>query len=105
MDRTLINGGFWERATFTVPADVSDERVQFYADEYTRRGGKAFEAQGYTILKITPPRVSLSHLVTEEDRRRYDIYYFLRRTPIEMRVEVDEELLPKMVAMGFRSEN
>ena len=101
MERTLRNGGFWERATFTVPSDVSDERVQFYADEYTRRGGKAFEAQGYTILKVTPPRVSFSHLVTEVDRRRYDIYFFLRRTPITMRVQVPEELHPQMRALGF----
>ncbi len=102
MDRTLRDGGFWERATFTVPQDVADERVQFYADEYTRRGGKAFEAQGYTILKVTPPRVSLSHLVTEPDRRRYDIYFFLQRTPMEMRVQVPEELYPQMLARGFR---
>ncbi len=104
MDRSLIDGGFWERATFTVPNDVSDERVQFYADEYTRRGGKAFEAQGYTILKVTPPRVSFSHLVTEADRRRYDIYFFLTRIPTTMRVEVPEELHPQMLKMGF-SEN
>ena len=102
MDRTLRDGGFWERATFTVPIDVSDERVQTYADEYTRLGGKAFEAQGYTILKVTPPRVSFSHLVTEADRRRYDIYFFLRRTPMTMRVQVPEELYPQMLTMGYR---
>ncbi len=102
MDRTLINGGFWERATFTVPLETLDERVQFKADEYTRRAGNVFEAQGYTILKVTPPRVSFSHLVTEADRRRYDIYFFLRRTPITMRVQVPEMLHPQMLAMGYR---
>ncbi|KKM68982.1 hypothetical protein LCGC14_1455460 [marine sediment metagenome] len=102
MDRTLINGGFWERATFTVPKDVSDERVQSYADKYTAKGGKAFEAQGFTVLKVTTPRVSLSHLVTEADRRRYDIYFFLKRKPVEVRVEVPEILHPHMLAKGYR---
>ncbi len=104
MDKSLLDGGFWERATFTVPKDVSDERVQSYADEYTRRGGEAFENQGYTVLKVTPPRVSLSHLITEADRRRYDIYFFLRRTPTMLGVQVPEALHPQMLKMGF-SEN
>lgn len=104
MEKTLRDGGFWERATFTVPKDVPDERVQFKADKYTRKAGKVFEAQGFTIRKVTPPRVSLSHLVTEADRRRYDIFFFLTRTPILGRIEVPEELDPRMLAMGFKQE-
>lgn len=102
MDRALIDGGFWDRATFTVPSDVSDERVQFSADKYTRRAGNVFEAQGYTILKVTPPRVSFGHLVTEEDRRRYDIYFFLTKIPETVKVEVPDILAPQMLAMGFK---
>jgi len=102
VDRSLEQGGFWERATFTVPADVSDERVQFHTDKYTAKAAKVFEAQGCTVLKFTKPIVSLGHLVTDDDRRRYDIFFWLRRKPVTIDFEIPEELIPEMQSKGLK---
>ena len=102
VDRSLIEGGFWERATFTVPADTPDERVQFHADKYTAKAAKVFEAQGCTVLEVTKPIVSLGHLVTDADRRRYDIFFWLRRKPVTLEFEIDEKAIPEMQRLGMK---
>ena len=102
IDRSLEQGGYWERATFTVPADVSDERVQSKADKYTAKAAKVFEAQGCTILNFTKPFVSLGHLVTEGDRRRYDIFFWLRRKPETYNLEIPEQLIPEFQSKGWK---
>jgi len=102
VDRSLIEGGFWERATFTVPVDIPDERIQWHADKYTAKAAEVFEAQGCTILKVTKPIVSLGHLPTDGDRRRYDIFFFLRRRPITCELEIPEALIPEMQRRGLK---
>ena len=102
IDRSLIDGGFWERATFTVPAETPDERVQSNADKYTRRAAKVFEAQGCQILDVTKPIVSLGHLVTDDDRRRYDIFFWCRRKPITYTFEIPEQAIPLMQEKGMK---
>ena len=102
VDRSLEVGGFWERATFTVPADTPDERVQFHADKYTAKAAKVFEAQGCTVLDFTKPIVSLGHLVTDDDRRRYDIFFWCRRKPITYTFEISEEAIPEMEKVGMK---
>lgn len=102
VDRSLITGGFWERATFTVPADTPDERVQFHADKYTRKAAEVYESQGCTVLQVTKPIVSLSHLPTDDDRRRYDIFFYLRREPITYKLEIPEQLIPEMQQKGLK---
>ena len=102
VDRSLERGGFWERATFTVPIEVSDERVQNRADKYTAKAAKVFEAQGCTILNFTKPVVSLGHLVTDPDRRRYDIFFWLRRKPITYKFRIDEKAIPEMQRLGMK---
>ena len=102
IDRSLEQGGYWERATFTVPADVSDERVQSSADKYTAKAAKVFEAQGCTVLSFTKPFVSLGHLVTDDDRRRYDIFFWLRRKPENITLPVPEQLIPEFQSKGWK---
>jgi len=102
VDRSLEEGGFWEKATFTVPADTPDERVQFHADKYIRRAAEVFEAQGCKILRHTKPIVSLGFLPTDEDRRRYDIFFWLRRRPITYELEIPEALIPEMQSKGLK---
>ena len=102
VDRSLKQGGYWERATFTVPIETPDERVQFNADKYTAKAAKVFEAQGCTILDFTKPIVSLGHLVTDDDRRRYDIFFWCRRKPITYTFEIPEEAIPEMEKVGMK---
>ena len=102
VDRSLEVGGFWERATFTVPADTPDERVQFHADKYIAKAAKVFEAQGCTVLEVTKPIVSLGHLVTDDDRRRYDIFFWCRRKPIEYTFEIPDKAVPEMQRLGMK---
>lgn len=102
VDRSLEQGGFWERATFTVPADTPDERVQFHADKYIAKAAKVYEAQGSTVLNFTKPIVSLGHLVTDDDRRRYDIFFWLRRKPITYNFEIPEKAIPLMQSKGMK---
>ena len=102
VDRSLEQGGFWERATFTVPADVPDERVQARADKYTAKAAKVFEAQGCTILDFTKPFVSLGHLVTDDDRRRYDIFFWCRREPETINLKIPEQLIPEFQSKGWK---
>jgi len=101
VDRSLERGGFWERATFTVPADIPDERVQFHADKYAAKAAKVFEAQGSTVLSCTKPFVSLGHLVTDGDRRRYDIFFWCRRKPENVKLSVPVELIPEFQEKGW----
>ena len=102
VDRSLVEGGFWERATFTVPADIPDERVQWHADKYTARAAQVYEAQGCQVLEFTKPIVSLGHLPTDDDRRRYDIFFYLRRKPITYELEIPEALIPEMQSKGLK---
>lgn len=102
VDRSLVTGGFWERATFTVPAEIHDERVQWNADKYTAKAAQVFEAQGCQVLQFTKPIVSLSHLPTDDDRRRYDIFFYLRREPITYELEIPEALIPEMQEKGLK---
>ena len=102
VDRSLELGGYWERATFTVPSDVPDERVQARADKYTAKAAKVYEAQGCTILNFTKPIVSLGRLVTDLDRRRYDIFFWLRRKPVTHNIEVPEQLIPEFQSKGWK---
>ena len=102
VDRSLELGGFWERATFTVPHDTPDERVQFKADKYIRKAGYVYEAQGCTVLNHTKPIVSLGHLVTDGDRRRYDIFFWLKRKPETYTIPIPEQLIPEMQSKGLK---
>ncbi len=102
VDRSLIEGGFWERATFTVPIDTPDERVQFHADKYIRKAAEVYEAQGCTVLKHTKPIVSKGHLPTDDDRRRYDIFFYLRRRPITYDLQIPEAIIPEIQSKGWK---
>ena len=102
VDRSLELGGYWERATFTVPIDTPNERVQTRADKYTAKAAKVFEAQGCTVLNFTKPIVSLGHLVTDPDRRRYDIFFWLRRIPGNITLPIPVQLIPEFQSKGWR---
>lgn len=100
VDRTLIDGGFWDKAVFTVPDDTPDERVQFVASKYMERFGKYLEGQGFTVKEMLKPQIS--GFPTEKGRRRYVIFAFVSREPIELTTMIPEILIPEMQVRGLK---
>ena len=95
----------WKSATFTVPAEVSEERVQFAADKYRLKFGKALELEGWRVLDMEQPtldRSVLAHGTTDPDRRRYQIWAKVTRRPVEVRIDVPDEDVPIYLNAGFK---
>jgi len=99
IDRTLIDGGLWERATFTVPDGTSDSQVQFQASKYMARFGRVLEGQGFTVKEMLKPQVS--NRLPERGRRRYDILAFVSRRPAIIRESIPDILVPSMQLKGM----
>lgn len=94
----------WEKGSFTVPADVTEERVQFVADTYRRKFGKVLEEQGFEVLGMEMPHVGhdvVSVGITEPNRRRYIIWAKVRRRPIEVKVDVPDRQVAGFQRSGF----
>src|SRR3990167_7419715 len=67
----------WEKASYTVPNSVSEERVRDTAWRYKRKWGKSLEFQGWTVLEMGEPELDRSVVgfgLTDSDRRRYVLY-------------------------------
>ena len=110
-DRTLELGGVWERAWFSVPSTVNEERVQFAADKYMRKFGNWLEAKGFTVLAmrkpVAEPNKDLRALWAKEsmdgpDRRRYVIWAWCRRRPIDVVMWVPDSAVAQMQGLGMR---
>ena len=81
----------WETATFTVPIDISEERVKDKVPQYIKRWMEVREKGGWKLLHrilFNPiPRI-------EEDRKRYFLYGYIDRKPETRTIEVpDNEAL------------
>lgn len=94
--------GVWERATFTVPDTVPDERVRAESLKYMGRFGKALEAQGFIVREMLRPQVSVRQIPTEQGRRRYDIFAFVSRRPVVSTLDIPDKLVTGMQARGLR---
>lgn len=95
----------WKSATFTVPVDVSDERVQFAADKYMGRFGDSLEKQEFQVLHMGKPaedRGVVARGMTPPDRRAYVVWAKVRRRPITITVDVPDEDIPLYEAAGYR---
>lgn len=101
VDRSLVDGGVWERATFTVPADVPDERVQEAAHKYRSKAADVLQAQGFTILEMVGPQVTVRP-GDPPDRRRYDILSFVKRRPVEMTFDVPDQAVKALQKKGLK---
>jgi hypothetical protein len=102
LDRSLIEGGYWESAIFTVPADVSHERVLLLGDKYRNKFGQSLEGQGLTVRRMGEPMLDSRPLETDPDRRRYRLLAWCSRRPREIHVEIPDEAVPDMERMGLR---
>ena len=96
----------WENVVFTVPNSVSDERVQsVMAARYRNKGGEYYEKEGFQVLAVDGPREDRSLVAlqtTDPDRRKYVIWYKLRRRPKEQRAEVSDAEAPELLAAGYK---
>lgn len=90
----------WKRAVFTVPDDVSDERVTLAAYKYERRFGNYLESQGFEVLKMGRPKKDSMDLPLDGDRKRYRILAIVRRKPFLFTIDVPDYEVPGLVAAG-----
>lgn len=100
-DQTFV----WEKASYTVPGEVSEERVQATADKYKRKFGKALEFQGWTVLGFDGPTLDRSVIaqgLCDPDRRRYVLYAKVTRRPETITVDVPDEDVVFYQRAGFR---
>ena len=101
-DRSLSEGGYWESATFTVPIEVSHERVLLLGQKYQNKFGESLEGQGLTVRRMGEPMLDSRPLETDPDRRRYRLLAWCSRRPREIHVEIPDEAVPNMEKMGLR---
>jgi hypothetical protein len=95
----------WERAGFTVPVDVLEERVQSNAAQYRNRFGDALELQGFEVLGMGPPIHDTGFVAegsTDPDRKKYIIWAKIRRRPVVVKVDVPDEDVPIYQASGYK---
>lgn len=106
--------GFWRRATFSVPADVTEERVQLLAHRYIQRAAETWQMDGLTVLHVGQP-VALKVPEgesweeswrgmerVEPDRRKYVMFGYVSQRPQERMFGVSDALVPEMVTLGLK---
>lgn len=95
----------WQKATFTVPEGVSEERVQFYGDRYIRKFGAVLEADGFEVLEMKQPIVDHSLVaanITDPNRRPYVIWARIRRRPRTETFDMPDAAVPDLLKAGLK---
>ena len=86
---------------FTVPNDVSDERVIERKGAYIKKYADSFDKEGWRL--ISPIAFYKSVPLTEDiiqGRSRWEIKAHWEKRPIEQPFEVDEAIIPKLLETG-----
>lgn len=79
----------WERASFTVPLDISEERVKDSVPKYIKRWMVVREKGGWKLLH----RIRFNPIPSiEGDRKRYYLYGYIDRKPETRKIEVPDNL-------------
>lgn len=94
----------WQKGTFSVPGDITEERVQFAGEKYRRKFGAALELQGFQVLGMDGPFYDGSVVaigITEPDRKRYVMWARARRPVVEFKVDVPDEDIGLYQKAGF----
>ena len=94
--------GIWERGTFTVPDGIPEVRVNEKIAMYKRQFGELLERQGFTVLGMTSPTLSIRRLITEPGRKRYDLFARVIRKPQTVRLHIPDKAVPALMAKGMR---
>jgi len=76
----------WQRGSFTVPYDISEERVLAAMPKYISKFWEAWEKDGWRLLS-RPLFNKIPRL--EHDRKRYVVWLEVERAPITQTIEVD----------------
>lgn len=95
----------WDKATFTVPDDVPEERVQFAADKYRRKYGDILEGQGFEVLEMEQPHMDeglVAQGTVDPNRRPYVIWARVRRRPVLTTIDAGDREVPAFEKAGFR---
>ena len=95
--------GIWKRASFTVPAETPDERIQFVKDRYMSIWGTLLEQDGWTVLEMRSPHQVRSYKgIDAPDRKRYAVWAWCIRGPITYTVDMPDEWVTEAKKFGFR---
>lgn len=94
--------GIWQTATFDVPDGTPEESVQFRSDKYMLKFGDNLESQGFTVKMMSRPEPYKGRVPTEEGRKRYRIWAFVKRRPIEMTMDIPDIAVPEMLDLGLK---
>jgi hypothetical protein len=95
----------WDKASFTVPDSVSEERVHDSGGKYRYKYAKELWRQGFEILGMEGPYEDRSVVaigMTDPDRRKYVIRAKVRRAPQEVRVDVPNVDVPIYQKSGWQ---
>ena len=95
----------WEKASYTVPGNITEERVQDTGAKYRNKFGKVLEAKGFTVLRMDGPYLDTTIAtvgVTDPDRRKYVIWAKVTRRPQTCTVDVPDEDVVLYAANGFK---
>ena len=87
---------------FTVPCDVTDERVIEVRKEYIQRYVEGFEQEGWRLVSDVALYKSRTPLVEDitEGRTRWLILAYWEREPVVQKFEVDEKCIPGLLVTG-----
>jgi|TARA_Y100000034_G_scaffold13043_1_gene13704 hypothetical protein len=104
VDRSLDQGGVWEYCTFEVPESVPDERVHSsrYAEKCMHLFGDTLEKQGFTVKAMTRAEEDNRTHQVDNDRRRYIIWAWVTRQPVDIVMDIPDIAVPKMLELGMK---
>lgn len=87
----------------TVPNDIPDERVWNDRQKFLRQYEDSFEKEGWKLLSRVVSFAKCSIPLTEDIKQglsRWVIMGYWERAPVTQTFEVDEKLMPKLMATG-----
>ena len=98
----LGEDGVWERIYFDAPTTTSEEKIQFGAEPFKRTAGRLLEDRGFTVKYMENPKRVPNPLDLEPDRKRYVIYAWVTREPVVHHFDVEDELVPGLLKLGYK---
>ena len=95
----------WRRGSFTVPSEVSEQRVQDEAYKYRKKFGAFLELEGFTVLGFDGPHHDTGMMatgMTAPDRRSYRLWAKVTRRPVVVHMDTPDADVPMMAKLGWK---
>ncbi len=114
INRSVREGGYWEKGFFTVPIGTSVERVQLLGHKYVEKFVAYLEGplfarkeglsigQTYKVKSVFGPTLDKGPIPVPSDRRKYLILAFISCRPFEPVYDIPDEFVPEMMKQGLR---